>query len=482
MHFGPIFYIIGHFLLALGGIMMIPAFIDWVFQFESWQGIMQSSGFCLIFGGLSILSNRPTSQLNLTVKETFLMTFVTWVILSFCSSLPFILTNLTPTNTDSFFEGVSALTTTGATIIPKLSKASPGMLLWRALLQWVGGIGIIVMAMTVLPILRIGGLQLFRSEFSDKSEKILPRVSQVTKAISIVYGGLTVSCVVCLWFAGMPIFHAICHGLTTVSTGGMGNFDNSIQAFDSPLIEFVMMIFMIIGGCTLVLFYQLLLGHPRAFFKDTQVRTFLSMILLIPFAVTIWRYLSEGLPFLGLLRESYFNTVSMLSSSGFSSTDFNTWGGSTVIILFTLALIGGCSGSTSGGLKIFRLRIIIELVKVQLYKLYQPHAVKVPTYSGQEISQSVFSSVLMFVSLYGLSIGLLTLFFAACGLDLATCFSGAMSAIANIGPGFGEMIGPSGNYSQWPDPAKWVMMFGMIVGRLELLTVYVVLTPSFWRR
>lgn len=338
------------------------------------------------------------------------------------------------------------------------------------------------MAMTVLPILQIGGMQLFHSEFSDRMEKILPKVSQITKAIFWTYLGLSLICIIALWRAGMPFFDATCIGLTTVATGGMATSDQSIAHFNNPLIEVIMEIFMVIGAMTLLLFVRMFRGDHKALWKDDQTRTFLGMVVLIPALVTLWRWQFSDINFLQSLRESYFNVISVMTTSGFSTTDYGHWHTFPVIILFILLFIGGCTGSTTSGMKILRVKIMYALTKAQFFKIFRPHGVFVPTYNNQEISESVFNSVFMFLGLFVFTYAGLTLGLAFFGLDFMTAISGAAAVITNLGPGLGPVIGPSGTYTLLPVGAKWLLMFGMFLGRLELVTILVLFMPGFWRK
>ncbi|MGB0935698.1 MAG: TrkH family potassium uptake protein [Alphaproteobacteria bacterium] len=481
MKYQPIFFVIGMLLLALGCLMLIPMALDWAYDDPAWEGFAEAAALTIFTGTLVFFANRPHGQMELSLRETFILTTSTWMVLAAFASLPFIFTNITTSNTDSIFEAVSALSTTGASVISGLDFASYGLLIWRAILQWTGGIGIIVMAMTVMPILHIGGMQLFRSEFSDKMEKILPRVSQITKAIFWTYLLLTILCIFALKMCGMNYMDAICHGLTTVSTGGMSTYDNSIGAFNMVSVEWVMIVFMILGSIPLLHVVRFLRGDRQAFWQDGQVRTFLTIALMAPITVTFFRYISGDESFLHTARESIFNTVCILTTSGFSSADYSSWGAFTIVLFFMLFLVGGCTGSTTSGLKIFRAKIMYSLMRAQFFKLYRPHTIHVPTFNKQPISPEVFSSVFLFLGLYvscfaGLSLGL-----ALFELDFMTAVSGAAAMITNLGPGFGDVIGPTGDYSTIPTGAKWLMMMGMIVGRLEMITVLVLLTPSFWR-
>jgi trk system potassium uptake protein len=483
MNFQPVFYVVGLLLLALGALMLAPAILDWATNDPAWELFAESAAITLLFGGLFVFANRPEGEVELSLRETFILTTAAWLFLAIFASLPFIFSTVTPSHVDSLFEGISALTTTGATVIVGLDYAPKGLLLWRALLQWVGGIGIIVMAMTVLPLLRIGGMQLFRSEFSDRSEKVLPRVSQITKAIFWTYAGLTLLCAILLYWAGMNSFDAVCHAFTSISTGGLSNYDLSIAHFDSALIEAILMVFMVLGAAPLILQVRVLYGDYWAPWRDGQFRAYLVLfVLAIPICLSLYRWGTSALPFWHTIRETYFNYISIMTTSGYVSADYDHWQTYIMVLFFGVMFIGGCTGSTAGGFKIFRLKIVSALTKVQMYKQYKTHVVRIPTYDGQEIALPIILSVVTFLTLFFISFGLLTLCVAATGLDFLTSVSATAGCLTNTGPGFGHLVGPMGNYAHLPVSAKWMLMFAMILGRLELITVLVLFRPSFWRK
>ena len=481
MNYQPILYVAGLLLSALGSLMLAPALFEFVTGHPSWIRFFESALITMLCGALFVLANRPHKRIELSLRETFLLTALCWLTLAAFASLPFLLTRVTTTTTDAFFEGISALTTTGATVLTGLDFTSKGILLWRAILQWVGGIGIIVMALTVLPLLRIGGMQLFHSEFSDRSEKILPRVSQITKAIFWTYSVLTLLCVSLLWLAGIDGFDAVCVGMTTVATGGMATSDQSIAHFANPTVEIIMMVFMVIGAMTLLQFVRMLRGNHGALWQDSQTRTFLILVALAPSVMTLWRWQMQNVPFLKALRESFFNTIAIMTTSGFTTTNYERWGSFAIIFFFILLFVGGCTGSTTSGIKIFRIKIIYALTMAQIQKLYRPHLVHVPTYNKQTIDSAVMGSVFMYLGLFVSTYAALCLGLSFLGLDFITSLSGAASVITNLGPGFGPLIGPSGTYTLLPTSAKWLLMGGMFLGRLELVTLLILFMRSFWR-
>jgi trk system potassium uptake protein TrkH len=474
-------FILGIFLSILAIAMTVPAAMDLLYRDPDWVYFGEAAAITGFVGVLLILSFWPEEEPVFEVRETFILTASSWVAISGFASLPFILSSAAPTFTDAFFEAISGLTTTGATVFRDLDYAPPGILLWRALLQWLGGIGIVVMALTILPALKIGGMQLFRSEFSDRSEKYLPRVSQIASAILSTYLLMSALCGVAYWLAGMSPFEAICIMMSTVSTAGFATSDLSLGSFDSQWIEGIAILFMLTGSITLLLFTRFLQGDLKSLWKDSQVRVFLLLIGIASGVLSWWLWGTQQYDWASAIRYGTFTAVSILSTTGFSTTDFNAWGGFSLVFLFLLMFVGGCTGSTAGGIKIFRFQILFKAAKAQILQLRRPHGVFFPLYNGQRLKESEFMSVLAFFALYIFCYAVLALSLAFCGLDVISSLSGSATILGNVGPGLGSQIGPSDNYGDLPDMAKWIVMFGMLVGRLELLTLLILFTPSFWR-
>lgn len=476
----PVFFTMGLFLTTLAGMMVLPAIADWGYGDENWIAFALSVLITGFMGLVLSFAARPAGSVTLTVREAFIMTVSTWVVVSVFAALPFVLCNSTRTFTDSFFETISGLTTTGATVMSGLDFASPGILLWRALLQWFGGIGIIVMAITVMPLLKIGGMQLFRSEFSDRSEKIMPRVSQIAGVIVFTYCFLTALCVGLLYAAGMSFLEAVCHGMSTVSTGGFSTSDASIAYFNNPIIETIIAFFMVLGSLTFVIFVKMLQGAPGVLWEDQQIRGFLKVLMTVVAGVVAWRVLHD-VPPLTACRESFFTVASILTTTGFVTSDFTLWGTFVMMLMLILMTIGGCTGSTSGGIKVLRFQIMLEVAKSHLRQLRHPHGVFPPVYNDKPIPEGVALSVFAFFALYFASLGCVVMGLGMCGLDMTTTISTAISCLNNIGPAYGSVVGTAGQYAALPDGAKWVLMAGMLLGRLEYITVIILLLPRFWR-
>ncbi|RZI46494.1 TrkH family potassium uptake protein [Candidatus Finniella inopinata] len=462
--------------------MFVPLLVDLVcYQSASVFGFVTSIFICGFFGSALALANRPHGKIVLGMREAFLVTAFSWIVLSLFAGLPFYCIDSRLSFISSWFESVSSLTTTGATLLANLDDSPKGLLLWRALLQWMGGTGIVVMAMTIFPTLRIGGMQLFRSEFSDRSEKILPRLSQIVTGILSIYVLFTVVCCSLLWLAGMSIFDAICHSMSAVSTGGLSTKDASIGFYDNPLIELIIMVFMILGGTTLILYIKLWNRDVKTFRRDSQLRAYLGVLLVASLAVTFWLWLTNYMDFITSLRRGAFITISTITTTGFTTGDYGQWGAFFGMFLFVLAMIGGCTGSTTGGIKIFRFQVLFALTKAHLLQLRRPHGVFVPVYQDYKISDAVAFSVFTFITLYGFCLVMLALALSGLGLDFVTSLSGSASCLSNTGLGLGKLIGPHTTFANLADGPKLIMMLGMILGRLELLTLLVLFMPSFWR-
>lgn len=487
INFRVVAFILGILTCIMSAIMLIPLMAEmFYFPTKQWQPFAEGAFLSSFLGSLLALAFRPDKKLDLHVREAFLLTTLSWIVMPLAASLPFYF--MKPWDgqqaisfTQACFESVSGLTTTGSTVLTNLDKAPGSIWLWRSMLQWMGGIGIIVMAMSILPVLRIGGMQLFRSESSDRSEKILPRLQQIVSEIFKAYLFLTLLCASALMFAGMTGVEALCHAMGTVSTGGLSTRDASIAGFHSLPIELIILVFMIIGGMSLIVVVQGLRTNPMKIFKDPQHQAYLGLIVAVVLILTFWKTLTYHDNFATNLRLVSFSVTSVLTSTGYTTADYSLWGPFAHIVFLILSLVGGCTGSTTGGIKIFRFQVLFSLSLSHLRQLRRPHGVYLARYRGQKISESIAFSVFTFVTLYLGIMGIIALALSACGLDFVTSLSGAASALGNTGPGLGPIIGPASNFSTISPTPLWILMVAMILGRLELLTVFVLIMPSFWR-
>jgi trk system potassium uptake protein TrkH len=475
-----VLFIIGFLLVTLAGGMVVPAAADIAVGNPDWRVFVGSAAVTAFFGGSLILANRQ-DVITLTRKDCFLLTTLSWVSLALFAAIPFMVSELRLGLADAFFESMSGLTTTGSTVMTKLDIQPPGILLWRSILQWFGGVGIIVVAIGLLPFMRVAGMQLFKTESSDISDKTLPQLRQVVVAIIGTYLTLTLACALAYWLAGMSGFEAVNHAMTTVSTGGYSTSDDSIGHFKNPAIEWVGIVFMLSGSFPLLIYLRTVLGDRWAIVRDSQIRTLVVLIAGVSLLLGLWLWQTKGVPFADAIRLAFFNVTSVTTTTGYASADYIQWGAFAVGVFFVLIFIGGCSGSTAGGIKIFRFEILATAFRTHTWRVLMPHTVITAFYNNRQLKGEVYYAVMLFVVAYLALTTLGALALAAMGLDLVTALSGMAQAMGNVGPGLGPIIGPAGNFSSLPDGAKWVLAFGMLVGRLELFTVLVLLSPAFWR-
>ncbi len=479
--FRPVLYIVGLLLCALGAAMLFPAAVDLAFDDRDWLVFFVSSAVTVFIGGSLVLSMRGREQQELGLREAFLLTVLSWTLVSLFAAIPLLFSNLGLDMADAVFEAVSGITTTGSTVLVKLDAMHKGVLLWRSILQWIGGIGIVVTAIALLPLLRVGGMQLFRTESSDRSEKLFPRLKQIATAFIGIYVGLSVVCAVALWAAGMTAFDAVNHAMTTLSTGGFSTKDASVAFYNSRTIEAIIIVFMLIGGITFTLHVRALRRGPAVYLRDEQVRGFLALIALATVSIAAWLVVTQDTSMLRALRLASFNVVSIVTTTGFASSDYLLWGAFPIGAFYFLTFVGGCTGSTSGAIKIFRFQILYAVAYQQLIRLLAPHRITVAKVQDKEIDSAAALSVLGFFFFYAMTFGVLALALSLFGLDALTAISGAATAVGNVGPGLGSIIGPAGNFAELPDGAKWLLSAGMLLGRLEFVTVFVLLTRAFWR-
>ena len=377
---------------------------------------------------------------------------------------------------------MSGITTTGATIISNLDNTPKSILLWRAIMQWLGGIGIVVMAITILPLLKVGGMQLFKMEGPDSTEKILPRTIEVAAIIISTYIILTLLCGFFYWIFGMTIFDSVSHAMTTIATGGFSTHNDSIGFFKNSNIEIIASIFIILGSIPFISYLKFVQGNKKVFFQDVQIK---GLIYLLAFSIAIMFFylifINYESSIFDKIRISSFNVISILSGTGYVTDDFGLWGKFSLIFFLLLMFIGGCAGSTACGIKIFRLQMLLLFLKNQIKKIISPNSVIITKYNNQKISDNFINSVIIFIFSFLFIFLIIAMLLSISGLDFITSISGAASSISNVGPGLGDIIGPNGNYKDIPDVSKWILSFGMLLGRLELFAVLVLFFPSFWR-
>ena len=479
-NYKTVFFTLGILQIILGISMIFPIIIQIIFG-ELNSSFISASLITIIFGTLFLLSNLDQDK-KLNLQHAFLLTALSWISVAIFGSLPFIFSDLNLSITDSFFESMSGITTTGSTIITDLNSTPKAILLWRAILQWLGGIGIIVMAITLMPIMNVGGMQLLKISSTDGSEKILPKTKEISIRLIIIYITLTFLCALFYKIFGMKFFDSLTHSMTTIATGGFSNYNDSIGHFNNFKIEMTSMIFIILGSIPFIAYIKYLSGTKNIFITDTQIKSFIkiiffSILILFLYLVIFNKSFSEI-----SLRSISFNVISILTGTGYVTQNFDSWGNFPLIYFLILMFIGGCAGSTTCGIKIFRVQILYLFIKNQLKKIIYPRGIFIIKYDNNNVNEKFMASIISFIYLYIVIFFVIAALLSLSGLDFTTSISGAATSISNVGPGLGELIGPNGNFSQLPNFSKWVLSFGMLLGRLELFAILVLFLPSFWQR
>ena len=490
LDFRPVFLVIGLLLVAFGASMLLPMLVDLASGRPSaeadWKGFGLSALLCAGFGGLLAAACFGRIE-TITARQGFLITTLSWVALIAAGALPMLFGSVDISVTDAVFESASGLTTTGATVVTGLDRAPPGFLLWRSVLQWIGGIGVIIMAIAVLPFLSVGGMQLFRLESSDKSDKVLPGARGIAASITVLYVALTALCGLIYGLMGMTAFDAVNHAMTTVATGGYSTHDASFGFFltDPDVrgpVDLVATVFMILGSLPFAVYLLMLRGRLGAFARDAQIRFFLAAAFVFIAIIAARIIATMDMDAFTGFRLAAFNVVSIMTGTGYATTDYGLWGPFAVGFFFCIMFVGGCAGSTSCGLKIFRLQVALAALAVYARRLAHPNRVTISRYNGRPLTEDVFLSVLSFFFIYFTVFATVAVGLSLYQLDAVTALSAAGSAVANVGPGLGDIVGPAGNYEPLPGGAKWLLSVAMLLGRLELLTVLVLFVPSFWTR
>lgn len=483
MFFYPILLAIGVFLSFFSLVMLIPASIDYLIGDEGWYGFIYTAIITAILGStLAFAAQGKNTKSSLNNRQALFLTVLIWGITPFLSALPFYLAGLGISYSDSFFEAMSALTTTGSTVFTNLDTMPSGILMWRSGLQWFGGIGVVVMAIIILPSLQVGGMQLFRTEFSESTEKALPRAAQFIAWISGIYFLLTTLCGTLYWLAGMSPFDAWNHAMTTVATGGFSTHDASIAFFDNVLIEMIAVFFMILGSLPFILYLQLVLGKECKIFNDDQVRWFFYILIFFSLLIAFLFWRSNFDTLISSLRTGLFSVTSVMTGTGYTTSNYSAWGPWATPIFLFLMMLGGCAGSTTCGIKIFRVLVLFKNANLQIKTLLQPNGVFVAYHNHRPLSASVRNSVMVFFFIFISLFVLLSIGLGATGLDFTSALSASMTSITNVGPALGPIVGPSTTFTSLTDTAKWMMSIGMLLGRLEFFTILVLFSPYFWKK
>ena len=479
-NYKTVFFTLGILQIILGLFMLIPLIIQIIYK-EVDSGFISASIVCIIFGILFYLSNLDHEK-KLNLPQAFLLTALSWLTIAIFGSLPFIFSNIELGLTDAFFESMSGITTTGSTIIKDLDNSPKGILIWRALLQWLGGIGIIVMAITLMPIMNVGGMQLFKISSNDTTEKVMPKTKEISVRLIVVYSTLTLACALIYKLFGMNIFDSITHSMTTIATGGFSNYNESIGYFNNSYIEFSSIVFILLGSIPFIAYIKFLNGDKSIFFTDIQIKGFIKIIIFSVIILIFYLFFENKILSEVRVLSIVFNVVSILTGTGYVTENFSLWGNFSSIFFLILMFIGGCAGSTACGIKIFRIQILYLFILNQLKKIIYPRGIFVVKYDKSNINEKSLSSVISFIYLYIIIFFIITALLSLSGLNFITSISAAATAISNVGPGLGDLIGPNGNFSALTDFSKWILSFAMILGRLELFAILILFVPSFWKK
>ncbi|MEO1404983.1 MAG: TrkH family potassium uptake protein [Pseudomonadota bacterium] len=481
MKIRPVLLAVGVMVTLLGVAMLPSALIDIADKRSDWA-VFALSAFGCIGIGLTVALLTGRGETSTGPKEAFVLTVLVWTLLPAVAAIPFALSGYTVT--DSWFESVSGLTTTGSTVFVGLDNLPRGILLWRAILQWIGGIGIIVTAIAILPMLRVGGMQLFQLESSDMSGKFLPRVTEIAAQTGLVYLGLTIACAVLYDVNGMNTFDCITHAMTTMAAGGYSTHDDSLAYFGHGASS-VAILFMILAGLPFASFVLLLRGNPRPLIRDSQPRTYLAIMAFAIIVLLLYNLSGAGSAVFDssdeALRNTAFSVVSVMTGTGYANTNYAAWGPGATAIFLLLMFLGGCAGSAACGLKIFRLEIAVRAIIAHAQRMVSPNRLAPVRYNGRVVDEDTIQSVLVFMFLYLATFVITAALLGLTGLDPVTAISGAATSVSNVGPGLGSVIGPKGTFESLPIMAKWICSFAMLLGRLEFIAMFVVLTPRFWR-
>jgi len=478
-NYKTVFFTLGMLQIILGIFMIIPIIIQNVYgEFDS--SFVIASITTLVFGVLFVISNLDYDK-KINLHQAFLLTSLSWITIAIFGALPLFFSKLNLSFTDAFFESMSGITTTGSTIITNLENAPKSILLWRALLQWLGGIGIIVMAITLMPIMNVGGMLLFKVLNTDSTNEILPSSKEISIKLIFIYTILTLLCAFSYKAFGMNVFDSLTHSMTTLATGGFSNYNESIGYFNNNKIEWTAILFIILGSIPFIAYVKFISGNKKIFLSDTQIKTFIKLIVFSIMILFCYLLIKDNNFSLSNIRSISFNVVSILTGTGYVTQEFDKWGSFPLFYFLILMFIGGCAGSTTCGVKIFRVQILYKFILNQLKKVIYPRGIFVIKYENNNVNDKFLASIISFIYLYIIIFFTLTALLSITGLDFVTSISGAATSISNVGPGLGTIIGPNGNFSELPDISKWILSAGMILGRLELFAILVLFLPSFWK-
>ena len=477
----PVAYVIGRILIVLAILMVAPAVLDWRGGDANWASFAQSAILTGMVGMALSMASANGLGVALDVRQAYLLTAGIWFLVPAFGALPFWLGAPGLSYLNAYFESVSGITTTGASVIVGLEAQPVGMNLWRGLLNWTGGLGIAFIAMIFLPIMRVGGMQFFRTEGFDTFGKALPRATDIAKHLLMVYVGLTVICILVYSAIGMSPLGAVIHGFASIATGGFSPYDSSFNQFQGAG-EYAGALFMFLGSLPYIRFVQALSGQMQPLWRDAQIRAYARWLLSATALVAGWQVWSTGMAVEPAFREALFNLTSIMSSTGFFTGSFPAWGGVMLVVAFVVGTIGACSGSSAAGLSVFRVQVAMAVLRRQIRQIANPSAVDPVKYEGRTVEEDVINALIMFISGYIVILGVLTVAMTLTGVDIESALFGVWQALGNIGYGFGPLVARTGTFIDYPDAAIVIMTLAMILGRLGLMAVLVLLLPRFWRR
>lgn len=475
-----VFFFVGVIVVSFAFAMLVPALLDLIDGNPDYKVFLTSAGISA-FAGLSLALACRGGRSHMGAREVTLAVPATWVSAAVVAAIPFMFSQFSLSFVDAVFETMSGLTATGSTVIVGLDGAPRGLLLWRFLLIWMGGFGVVTLMVLVLPFLRIGGQQLFTIDLSAQAGKVLPRATAVVMKIGVVYLVLTLACALAFRIEGMNTFDAVGHAMAAIATGGFSSHDTGIGFFRSPAIEWTAIGFMLLGALPFILHIQVLVRGPRALLEDPQVALFLVIIAAAVASVTVWLVARLNLDVAEATRQATFNVVSIITTTGFTSQDYGGWGDFPALVLLACMLVGGCTGSTAGGIKMFRLVILLRAVRAQIHRQIFPHIAYTVTYNKQPVPELVRLGVGLYFFTYLSTFLAFALALGFTGLSFIDSIGASATALGGVGPGLGGTIGPCCNFTPLPAAAKWLLAVEMLAGRLEILVLAVPLTRTFWR-
>jgi trk system potassium uptake protein len=476
----PIAHIVGRTLIVLAILMLVPALVDLRLGQENGNDILESALFTGAVGALVAIASHNAVGTALNVRQAYLLTVAIWTVIPLFAALPLMAGAPYLSLTDAYFETVSGITTTGATVIVGLDLLPTGMNLWRGMLNWLGGLGIAFVAMIFLPVMRVGGMQFFRTEGFDTFGKVLPRATDIAGQLVVVYAVLTLACMAVYAMIGMTALDTVVHAFSTVATGGFSPRDASMGVYAGAG-EYAGAFFMVLASLPYIRFVQLMNGQAKPLWRDAQVRGYLRILAVAVGAVTVWRVLTSDMSLEQSFREALFNLASVQSSTGLFSGAIGGWGSFVVVVAVIIGVFGACSGSSAAGLGIFRVQIAFAALWVSIRRVTMPNRIEAVKYDGRTVEDDVMNAIILYITGFILLLGVLSVGVTLTGVDAESALLGVWSTLGNVGYGFGPVIAPTGTFRDYPDAAKWLMVLAMLLGRLGLLAILLLALPRFWR-